>query len=201
MDDLFVKIFLPVFLFLYLEVAFVWPSLKVWRTTGINPLAFSSEDNTHNYIGKWFKILIGLMIVSVVMFIAGESAYEYLMPAHYLEVKWVRITAIVLCFISLLVTMLGHFDMAQSWRIGIDKINEAPLVQTGLFRFSRNPVFLSMIIVLLCLFFIIPNAVTLVTLVSGYMLIQLQVRLEEEFLLQKHGEIYKEYCRKVKRWF
>ena len=141
------------------------------------------------------------MIVSVVMFIAGESAYDYLMPAHYLEVKWVRITAIVLCFISLLVTMLGHFDMAQSWRIGIDKINEAPLVQTGLFRFSRNPVFLSMIVVLVCLFFLIPNAITLVTLVSGYILIQLQVRLEEEFLLQKHGDVYKQYCGQVRRWF
>ena len=201
MDDLFVKIFLPVFLFLYLEVAFVWPSLRVWRTTGINPFAFNREDNVHNYIGKWFKILIGLIIVSVVMFIAGQSAYEYLMPVHYLEIKWLRIIAIVLCFISLLVTMLGHFDMAQSWRIGIDKINEAPLVQTGLFQVSRNPVFLSMIVVLVCIFFLIPNAITLVTLVSGYILIQLQVRLEEEFLLQKHSDVYKKYCEKVKRWF
>ena len=201
MDNLFVKIFLPVFLLLYIKVAYVWPTLRVWRQTGINPFVFDKEDTAHNYIGKWYKIVVALIVFATAMFIIGDSAYPYLMPAHYLELKWARIISIVLCFVSLLVTMLGHFDMAQSWRIGIDKVNEAPLVQTGLFRFSRNPVFLSMIVVLVCLFFLIPNAITLVTLVSGYILIQLQVRLEEEFLLQKHGDVYKQYCEKVRRWF
>lgn len=201
MDDLFVKIFLPVFLLLYIKVAFVWPIVRVWRTTGIRAFVFTSEDNAHNYIGKWFKILIGLIIFSTVMFIIGNSVYKYLLPVHYLKLGWTRIIAVILCFASLLITMLGHFDMAQSWRIGIDRVNDAPLVQTGLFRFSRNPVFLSMIVVLISIFFLIPNAITLLILVSGYILIQLQVRLEEEFLLQKHGDVYKRYCEKVRRWF
>ena len=201
MDYLFVKIFLPVFCFLYIKVTFVWPTLRVWRTTGINAFIFGKEDNVHNYVGKWSRILVALIIVCITIFIAGDAVYQYIMPVPYLEYRWLRIVSIVFCFISLLTTMLGHFDMAQSWRIGIDKINEAPLVQTGLFRFSRNPVFLSMIVILICIFFLMPNAITLVILVSGYILIQLQVRLEEEFLLQKHGEIYKRYCEKVRRWF
>ncbi|MBA4057227.1 MAG: isoprenylcysteine carboxylmethyltransferase family protein [Marivirga sp.] len=201
MNDLFVKIFLPVFLFLYIEVAFLSPSLKVWGTTGINPLAFSIEDNIHNYIGKWFRILSVLIIFSVVTFIIGDQVYQYLLPAHYLEFKWARVTAIVLCFLSLLTTVLSHFDMAQFWRIGIDRKSEAPLVQKGLFSRSRNPFFLSLIVILVCFFILIPNAITLLVMVAGYILIQLQVRLEEEFLMQKHGEVYRQYCEKVRRWF
>lgn len=141
MDDLFVKIFLAVFFSLYIKVAFVWPTLRVWRKAGINPFVFGKEDTAHNYIGKWFKIIIALIILAIAIFIIGDPAYSYLLPAHYLDFKWARVVSIVLCFISLLVTMMGHFDMAQSWRIGIDGTNEVPRVQTGLFRFSGNPVF------------------------------------------------------------
>ena len=50
------------------------------------------------------------------------------------------------------------------------------------------------------LFLIIPNVVTAVILVSGIIVIQVQVRLEEEFLLTSLGDEYKEYMAKVKRW-
>ena len=47
----------------------------------------------------------------------------------------------------------------------------------------------------------IPNAITLLTFVMGAVLIQVQVRLEEEFLRKSHGEEYSVYCRRVRRWF
>jgi protein-S-isoprenylcysteine O-methyltransferase Ste14 len=37
-------------------------------------------------------------------------------------------------------------------------------------------------------------------LVSGIIVIQVQVRLEEEFLIASLGGEYKEYMAKVKRW-
>jgi protein-S-isoprenylcysteine O-methyltransferase Ste14 len=49
-------------------------------------------------------------------------------------------------------------------------------------------------------FLTLPNAVTLLALVLGDVLMQIQVRLEEEFLRNSHGEDYEEYCRKVRRW-
>ncbi len=53
---------------------------------------------------------------------------------------------------------------------------------------------------LLGLFFVAPNVATLVFWVAGYLLLQIQVRLEEEFLKKKHGEAYEQYCQKVHRW-
>jgi protein-S-isoprenylcysteine O-methyltransferase Ste14 len=57
-----------------------------------------------------------------------------------------------------------------------------------------------MMITLLGLFLVIPNALTLLIFVMGVVLIQIQVRLEEEFLAGAHGEEYEDYRRQVRRW-
>ena len=98
-------------------------------------------------------------------------------------------------------TVLAQIQMGNSWRIGIDEEKETALVQSGLFRFSRNPIFLGMIVTLAGVFLIIPNALTLLFLVLGFVLIQIQVRLEEEFLAQAHGTEYENFQREGRRWF
>lgn len=90
--------------------------------------------------------------------------------------------------------------MGDSWRIGIDEEKKTEFVQAGLFRFSRNPIFLGMIVTLIGVFFTIPNALTLLFLALGFILIQIQVRLEEEFLSKILNEEYTEYLRAVRRW-
>lgn len=53
---------------------------------------------------------------------------------------------------------------------------------------------------LLAMFLLIPNAITLVVLVLGDVLLQIQVRLEEEHLVNLHGEAYENYRGQVRRW-
>ena len=69
-----------------------------------------------------------------------------------------------------------------------------------MYRISRNPIFLGMRATLLGFFLALPNAVTLAIVVLGEALIQIQVRLEEEFLGAKHGARYAEYQRRTRRW-
>jgi protein-S-isoprenylcysteine O-methyltransferase Ste14 len=89
--------------------------------------------------------------------------------------------------------------MKNSWRIGIDTVTKTELVTTGLFRISRNPIFFGMIISLFGLFLTTPNALTGLFLIIGYVLIQIQIRLEEDFLTEQHGKKYSEYKQKVRR--
>ncbi|MPS73641.1 MAG: isoprenylcysteine carboxylmethyltransferase family protein [Chryseobacterium sp.] len=100
---------------------------------------------------------------------------------------------------SLIWTIVAQNQMKNSWRIGIDNDMKTELVTSGLFSISRNPVFLGMIMSLLGLFFVTPNAFSLLFLILGYVLIQIQIRLEEEFLYRQHGEKYLDYLIKVRR--
>jgi hypothetical protein len=45
------KIYLPIYLLLYLSVAFVIPTYRTYKKTGINPITFGKADNAHDYIG------------------------------------------------------------------------------------------------------------------------------------------------------
>jgi protein-S-isoprenylcysteine O-methyltransferase Ste14 len=90
--------------------------------------------------------------------------------------------------------------MGESWRIGIDTEHQTPLVQKGVFRISRNPIFLGLMVTLFGLFLTLPNALTLLAFFLGVVLIGVQVRLEEEYLVQMHAQAYQEYRKRVRRW-
>ena len=105
----------------------------------------------------------------------------------------------------LLLTSLGWIALAQahlgaSWRIGVDESARTALVQHGIFARSRNPIFLGMRLNLLGILLVAPNALTLAILVAGEVLMQVQVRLEEAYLEQVHGETYRAYRQQVPRW-
>jgi protein-S-isoprenylcysteine O-methyltransferase Ste14 len=53
---------------------------------------------------------------------------------------------------------------------------------------------------LLALFLVLPNAIMLAIWVAGEILIQIQVRLEEEYLIRIHGDTYRSYQSQVRRW-
>jgi protein-S-isoprenylcysteine O-methyltransferase Ste14 len=110
------------------------------------------------------------------------------MPIEWLEYSWSRLTGIVLLLSSLVWTVIAQAQMGESWRIGIDQSHRTNLVQSGVFSLSQNPIFLGMMLTLFGLFLVIPNALTLLTLGLGVVLIQIQVRLEEEFLARLHGD-------------
>ena len=96
----------------------------------------------------------------------------------------------------------GHCPVADGalLALGIDEQHPTELRTTGLFAISRNPIFLGLIVVLIGFFLLLPNALTLVVLIAGYLLIQIQIRLEETFLLQQHGASYKNYKASVRRF-
>ncbi len=102
--------------------------------------------------------------------------------------------------LSLVWTVLAQIQMGNSWRIGIDEERKTALVRSGVFGVSRNPIFLGMMVTILGVFLMIPNALTLLFLVLGVVLIQIQVRLEEEFLLKTHGADYEDFRKHVRRW-
>ena len=59
---------------------------------------------------------------------------------------------------------------------------------------------LGMIVMLVGLMLTLPTAITFLVTVLGIVLIHIQVRLEEPFLLEQYGDDYREYQKQVRRW-
>ena len=194
------RYFLPLYLAAYFFAAFFWRSVVVWKRTGVNPLVFKGSDNAQDYIGRVFKILFVALVAAVSVYSISERLYQYLTPITWLERPGLQAAGVVLLLSSLAWTVVAQAQMGESWRIGIDEERRTPLVRKGVFGLSRNPIFLGMMLTLLGLFLVTPSAVTLLVLGLGVVLIQIQVRIEEEFLSGAHGRDYEEYRRDVRRW-
>ena len=193
------KIYLPIYLIMYMLVAFVIPTYRTYKQTGINPITFGKNDNAHDYIGFIMKVLIVLLFVAVLTYSMSEKMYSYLVPISYLQTQILTITGLALIHIALVWISIAQFQMSNSWRIGIDEKNKTKLVTDGVFSISRNLIFLGMIISVLGLFFIVPNALTFFLTITTYIIIQIQIRLEEEFLQKQHAQDYVNYKLKTKR--
>jgi protein-S-isoprenylcysteine O-methyltransferase Ste14 len=197
--DNFLRVYLLVYLIAYLMMAFVWPTYKTWKATGINPITFGRADTAHDYIGFVMKLLMGLLLVMVVCFCAGKNVYPYLAPIGYLEIPWLRIVGLVLVHVALVWVAIAQFQMQHSWRIGIDEVHKTELRTKGIFSISRNPIFLGMMASMLGLFLVIPNALGFCLTLLTYFIIQIQIRLEEAFLEKQHGERYLQYKQRTRR--
>lgn len=187
------------YLIVYLTVAFVLPTYRVWKRTGLNPVTFGGTDSAHDYVGMLFKMVMLILLLATGARALLPAVDEYLTPISWLEIDLLRYVGYALLLASLVWVVTAQVQMADSWRIGIDS-SKTQLVSTGLFGVSRNPIFLGMMGTLLGLLLVLPNALTLTIFALGFALMQIQVRLEEEFLRRSQEGEYEEYANRVRRW-
>jgi protein-S-isoprenylcysteine O-methyltransferase Ste14 len=147
-----------------------------------------------------FKGLLGLCSVYLCLESFAPDIELVFPPVAWLDNFVVQALGWLVLSISGIVLIWAQAQMGESWRIGLDADTPGPLVVHGLFARSRNPIFLSMRLNLLGLMCLLPNLFSLLLLVCGELLIQIQVRLEEAHLPLLYGEAYEAYRAQVPRW-
>lgn len=110
-------------------------------------------------------------------------------------------------FLLVMAIMIIVVSMFQFFRAKTTVDPRAPskadtLVTGGLYQYSRNPMYLAMLLLLLAWGLWLGNAFN--TLLAAFFVAYMnkfQVMPEEEALLQKFGNEYRQYVSKVRRWF
>ena len=184
---------------LFFLLAFFWPTWRLWKRHGTKANVLPHDDTAHGLVGKWFRATLVAIPIILILLVAGV-AIEALGRLAWVESDLVRWVGWAILAVSLLWIIAAQGQMGRSWRIGIDSAAQPPLVTSGLFALSRNPIFLGMRFSLLGLFLVLPTGATLVILVLGEALMQVQVRLEEAHLIQVLGQEYEDYRRATRRW-
>lgn len=196
----FYQIVLPIFTLLYLLQVFVIQSWLQYKKTGIKPYVFGNSDSAHDYCGRIYRFMILSTWISIGFYSFFQTGYAYLMPFGYLESEWLQHPGMGLALVAFIWIVIAQNQMAKSWRIGINYEEKTELVRHGLFSVSRNPVFLGVLVSYLGTFLVIPNALTFATLAVTFVTLQLQVRLEEDYLEKQHADDFLEYKSTVRRW-
>ena len=83
--------------------------------------------------------------------------------------------------------------------IQFEEVNK--LVTSGIFKYSRNPMYLGMLMIVLYTSIFYLNIYSILTPLLFILWInKFQIKREEEFLIEKFGDEYLSYKKKTRRW-
>ena len=112
-------------------------------------------------------------------------------------ISWI---GVFFCLAGLSLLLWSLVSFGRSFRVGIDTEHPDQLITTGVFAFSRNPIYVAFAFILLGQFLIFPNWILFVYLGAGIWLFQRQVLREEEYLKKHYGKEDLQYSHRVTRY-
>ena len=172
----------------------------VRRRTGINPVKLKADDSVHGTLDRVLKVSIAAWLFVSLLYAFAPGLKPWLVPIAYLESESLHLAGAILAAAAILWIGGAQIQMSGSFRIGVDPSEHTALVRRGLFSVSRNPIYVGILTALCGFFLMAPNALSFGLTVTAIVGIPVQVRLEEEYLLSKHGDAYREYRSGVGRW-
>ena len=91
-------------------------------------------------------------------------------------------------------------SLKDSWRVGVLDDQKTSLIESGVYRFSRNPYFVSYLIMFAAYTILLQNIILLAMSLAGFAMIHAMVLKEEKHLSVQHGDYYTRYKERVPRY-
>ena len=176
-----------------LMLGMVLTRVLMLRRRGIAAMHFGKLDKT-DFLIPPFALFYFYLVFAHAFNLPTASKQEFL---HSESIAWV---GVFFCLAGLLLLLWSLISFGQSFRVGIDTEHPDKLITSGVFAYSRNPIYVAFTLILLGQFLIFPNWILLVYLGAGIWLFHRQVLREEDYLKQHYSKEYLEYSNRVRRY-
>lgn len=144
-----------------------------------------------------------LPIIQVLLFALLMYGIRTLFPFMVIQFSGQWMIALLILVFGVLIVLLGgmRFRAAGTTFNPLEPERVSSLVVSGVYRHSRNPMYLGFFLVLLA-WAVYLGSILSVLLVFLFILVINRVYIlpEETVLLAKFGPDYAAYCKKVRRW-
>lgn len=140
-------------------------------------------------------------VIWVVMHLAVMHYSAGLLPALNFQIS--RLWSLLALSLGLAVALSGiaAFRAAKTTVNPLQPGQASSLVIVGIYRFTRNPMYVGALFVLTAWFLFLQNWLPMLFLGTFvWILTRLQIKPEERVLIGRFGEEYAAYCRRVPRW-
>ena len=112
----------------------------------------------------------------------------------------IAFVGLALFAISIIMGWLFAAQMKGSWRVGVNDDQKTELIQNGIYRYVRNPYFITYFIIFFSLFLVRPSIVMIVLIIINIVIFHRMVIKEETHLLKIHGAQYEQYKKETGRY-
>lgn len=159
----------------------------------------NKDDNNLPVFGIGPVYVIGCFIMTVL-----GLGLDYNGKLDFGKISTFKVTALIIGILLIIVGAALWVCTVLIQRIG-DSIKEGKLITTGVYSFVRNPIYSAFIIVFTGALITAVNLVLLILPVIFWAVLTVVLkRTEERCLLEKFGDEYACYCKRVNRiipWF
>lgn len=177
---------IPLLAMLSIVAATLVRGIAIRRETGDRPWAFASAKGVQRIAGSSFAFSVAALIAAAALALASDTGWT--------------ITAAIIATVGAAIVVVAQVQMGRAWRVGVRE-GDAPLfISHGLFRYSRNPIFVGMMLVGLSAAMVSGTWWSWSALAVFIASCAVQVRIEEAHLEASFGQSYREFRSSVPRW-
>ncbi len=156
-----------------------------------------SEDSAHN---KWWEISELVFGIPFILAIALEVLVPLAWPTGWLRLALIAPGAILIV-LGIAIVVFARREFARYGEHTDPGHPTTKIMTTGIFSFSRNPLYLGIVIFIVGVALAFDLAWALIWLVPSIIACQyILIAPEERYLTAKFGEEYIRYTRSVQRW-
>ena len=142
-------------------------------------------------------------VAQVIITAAAMYGTAKIMPSLQFSLSGSTVLAVGLGVIGMSLGVMGvtQFRKAQTTPNpqALEKVSS--LVTSGIYRYSRNPMYLGLVLILLGWAFYLSHFLAFVLLpVFIFYMTRFQIQPEEQMMARKFGKTYQAYLNKVRRW-
>jgi len=185
---------------------------ELWIIILIHQLIFQGMFITKNIVlGKKIKKQIrgnnveakisiiyftSIIIITFIFSIYNISFGRIYLPGESL----VTLTGLTLLILSLIISAASLINLGDSWRVGVIEDQKTEFVTSGIYRYTRNPYFLSYLLMFAAYTILLQNLVLLGLSIVAIFFVHNMISKEEKYLLSMHPEAFSQYKNKVARY-
>jgi len=153
-------------------------------------------------MGNLVRIKI-LPVIQLLIAASGMFLIEEMVSIGYFDWGWSLLLSWVLVAIGTVFVLMGGaaFLKADTTVNPLHPENASALVTSGIYRFSRNPMYLGCLLMLLALGLYLKSIPSFIMLpLFCWYITKTQIYAEEQALEKRFGESYRSYKLSVRRW-
>ena len=141
----------------------------------------------------------------MLLFMATVFGFDKMMPFNLFYLPWLTYASVIsLVVLGGVVALWGvkEFKEAQTTINPLKPESSSSLVSSGIYQYTRNPMYLGLLLILLSAVVYTQHPLGLVSAMGfvAYMN-RFQIEPEEKMLVKLFGDEFVDYSNQVKRWF
>jgi protein-S-isoprenylcysteine O-methyltransferase Ste14 len=188
------QIFLTMFV-----IAYVFTLLLVMagvKKGGADPRGVDDYYSTKARIGS---LTIFLWLAIAIAYVVSPESLDHFVTIPVLRNFASELAGALLCIIGLIIGLLGMVTLGENFRISFPE-EETQLITHGIYNKTRNPIVLSIFLIMIGTVLLIPNLLSVLNLIVNLIGYDAKASDEEQFMAERFGDEWEQYASKTGKY-